>query len=280
MDGVPRQLSVESPKIIRHSGNLALPNLGMSESGASDLFKSIDAIVHNGAEVSHMKNYRSLRAANVLSTIDLARLAVSYGIPILYISTGGVARLSGANEQPEASLAAFYPPSDGSDGYVASKWASEVFLKMVQRRFEGLVWIHRPSSITGDNVSELYIAHSLLKFSRELGAVPDLTGSTGFFDFINIETVSKNISDCIVNGNQSNCGDLVYVHQSGERVIAVGDLQKYVEELEGRPLQVLPLKKWVATSIQKGLNEVLGSFMLASRGVIRAPLFQRDYQAE
>ncbi|KAJ5985395.1 hypothetical protein N7522_012591 [Penicillium canescens] len=280
MDGVPRQLSVESPKIIRHSGDLALPNLGMSESGASDLFKSIDVIVHNGAEVSHMKNYRSLRAANVLSTIDLARLAVGYGLPIHYISTGGVARLSGADVQPEASLAAFYPPSDGSDGYVASKWASEVFLEKVQRRFQGQVWIHRPSSITGDNVSELDIAHSLLKFSRELGAVPDLTGSTGFFDFINIETVSKKISDCIVNGNQSSGGDLVYVHQSGERVIAVGDLQKYVEELEGRPLQVLPLKEWVATSVQKGLNEVLGSFMLASRGVIRAPLLQRGYHAE
>ncbi|WEW55385.1 Nonribosomal peptide synthetase 14 [Emydomyces testavorans] len=276
----PRQLSVESPKIIRHSGDLALPRMGMSESEISDLFGSIDAIIHNGAEVSHMKNYRSLRAANFLSTKELARLAVNHGIPIHYISTGGVARLSGADEQPEASLAAFQPSTDGSDGYVASKWASEVFLEKVQRRFHGQVWIHRPSSITGDDVPDLDITHSLLEFSRELRAVPDLTGSTGFFDFINVETVSKNITTCVVESNEKNGGDLVYLHQSGERVIPVGELQKYVEELEGQPVQVLALKEWVDLAIRKGLDEVLGSFMLASKGVIRAPLLQRGHRVE
>ncbi|KAH2023248.1 Nonribosomal peptide synthetase 14 [Aspergillus fumigatus] len=276
---VRRQLSVESPKIIRYSGDLALPNMGMSESEFSDLFKSIDVIVHNGAEVSHMKNYRSLRAANFLSTVGLARAAVSRGIPIHYISTGGVARLSVADEQPEASLAAFHPPIDGSDGYVASKWASEVFLEKVQRRFQGQVWIHRPSSITGDDVPDNDIAHSLLKFSRELGAVPELTGS-GFFDFINVETVSNNIAASVVRSSEKSGGGLIYLHQSGEQVIPVGDLQKYVEELEGRPLQVLPLKEWVDLSIRKGLDEVLGSYMLASKGVIRAPLLQRGPHVE
>ncbi|KAF4239421.1 hypothetical protein CNMCM8980_003116 [Aspergillus fumigatiaffinis] len=278
-DGVARQLSLESPKIIRHSGDLTLPNMGMSESEFLDLFKSIDVIVHNGAEVSHMKNYRSLRAANFLSTIELARAAVSHGIPIHYISTGGVARLSGADEQPEASLAAFHPPTDGSDGYVASKWASEVFLEKVQQRFQGQVWIHRPSSITGDDVPDNDIAHSLLRFSRELGAVPDLTG-TGFFDFIHVETVSKNIAASVVKSKEKSGGDLVYLHQSGERVVPVGDLQKYVEEMEGRPLQVLPLKEWVDLAIRKGLDEVLGSYMLASKGVIRVPLLQRGHHVE
>jgi pseurotin A synthetase (hybrid polyketide synthase/nonribosomal peptide synthetase) len=278
-DGVARQLSLESPKIIRHSGDLTLPNMGMSESEFLDLFKSIDVVVHNGAEVSHMKNYRSLRAANFLSTIELARAAVSHGIPIHYISTGGVARLSGADEQPEASLAAFHPPTDGSDGYVASKWASEVFLEKVQRRFQVQVWIHRPSSITGDDVPDNDIAHSLLKFSRELGAVPDLIGS-GFFDFIHVETVSKNIAGSVVKSNEKSYGDLVYLHQSGEQLVPVGDLQKYVEEMEGRPLQVLPLKEWVDSSIRKGLDEVLGSYMLASKGVIRVPLLQRGHHVE
>ncbi|RYP14471.1 hypothetical protein DL765_006361 [Monosporascus sp. GIB2] len=279
-EGQPRQFSVESPKIIRHSGDLALPNLDMSESEASELFKSIDVIVHNGAEVSLMKNYRSLRATNFLSTVELARLAVSHGIPIHYISTGGVARLSGADEQPEASLAAFHPPIDGSDGYVASKWASEVFLEKFQRRFQGQVWIHRPSSITGDNVPDLDTVHSLLQFSRQIKAVPDLTGSAGFFDFINIETISKNIVGCIANNEESSGSGLVFLHQSGERLIPVGELQKYVEELEGQPIQVLPLEEWVAVSVQKGLDVVLGSFMLASKGVLRAPLLQRCHRVE
>ncbi|KAJ5976965.1 nonribosomal peptide synthetase 14 [Penicillium viridicatum] len=278
-DGLPRSLSVDSPKIICHTGDLALPNFGMSDVATSDLLKGIDVIIHNGAEVSHMKNYRSLRDVNLLSTMQLARAAVIHSIPIHYISTGGVTCLSGADKQPEVSLASFHPPTDGSDGYVASKWASEVFLEKVQKRFNGQVWIHRPSSITGDGVPELDIAHSLLKFSKELGAVPDLTGSTGFFDFVSLETVSMNIAAGVVNAGEVG-GNLVYLHHSGEQVIAIEDFQRYVEELEGRSLQVLPLKEWVEESIRKGLDEVLGSYMLASKGVIRAPLLQRDYRIE
>ncbi|KAL4745664.1 hypothetical protein BDW72DRAFT_198425 [Aspergillus terricola var. indicus] len=279
-DGVPRRLSVESPKVIRHSGDLALNRLGMSESEISNLFRRIDVIVHNGAEVSHMKNFRSLRAANFLSTIELARHAVSHEIPIHYISTGGVARLSGANEQPETSLAAFHPPIDGSDGYMASKWASEVFLEKVQRRFQGQIWIHRPSSISGDDVPDLDIAHSLLKFSAELGAVPDITGSTGFFDFISVETISKNVAARVVESSRKNDGGLVYLHQSGETIVPVGHLQEYVEGLENRPIKALPLNEWVKSATGKGLDQVLGSFMLASKGVIRAPLLQSEHQAQ
>ncbi|RDL31028.1 Nonribosomal peptide synthetase 14 [Venustampulla echinocandica] len=273
--GDSRPLSIESPKIIRHLGDLALPNLGMSQSEISDLLKGIDVIIHNGAEVSHMKHYRSLRATNFLSTVELARLAVSHNIPIHYISTGGIARLSGADEQPESSLAAFHPPVDGSDGYVASKWASEVILEKVQKRFEGKVWIHRPSSITGENVPALDVVHSLLKFSGEIKAVPDLTGSTGYFDFINLETVSKHIATSTVNSTNEESG-LTYIHQSGERIIPVDKLKEYVEELESQSLEVLPLEEWVAMAIKKDLDEVLGSLMLASKGVIRAPLLQKS----
>ncbi|KAI1778541.1 Nonribosomal peptide synthetase 14 [Hypoxylon cercidicola] len=272
--GRPRPLSIESPKIVRHAGDLTLPRLGLAE---TSIFDSVDMIIHNGAEVSLMKSYRSLRAANLASTAELARFAAARGIPIHYISTGGVARLSGVDEQPETSLAAFHPPVDGSDGYVASKWASEVLLEKVQRRVGGLnVWIHRPSSITGEGVPALDVVHNLLKYSREMRAVPELTGSTGFFDFIDVETVAGNVVRECVTSEGNGTGGLFFRHHSGERVVPVGKLGTYVEETEKRPVRVLTLEDWVDGAIQRGLNEVLGSFMLASKGMLRLPLLKRS----
>ncbi|KAI1737463.1 Nonribosomal peptide synthetase 14 [Xylaria scruposa] len=273
--GRPRPLCTESLKIVRHAGDLTLPFLGLAD---ASIFDSVDVIIHNGAEVSLMKSYRSLRKANLASTAELARVAAARGIPIHYVSTGGVARLSGAEEQSETSLAAFYPPVDGSDGYVASKWASEVLLEKVQRRVGGLgVWVHRPSSIIGEGVSTLDVVHNLLKYSREMGAVPDLTGSTGFFDFIDVETVARNIvEECIAT--QGN-GGLFFRHQSGERVVPIGELGAFVEKIEKRPVGVLLLQDWVAEAIVGGLDEVLGSFMLASKGVLRLPLLKRGQEA-
>ncbi|KAL8774158.1 MAG: hypothetical protein Q9209_001266 [Squamulea sp. 1 TL-2023] len=189
-DKKPRTLAIDSPKIVTHTGNLALPNLEIET-----LLHEIDIIIHNDAEVSHMKSYRSLRATNFLSTIQLARLAVrgATPIPFHYVSTGGVVWLSGAAVQPESSLAAFHPPIDGSDGYMASKWASEVLLEKVHQHTQAPVWIHRPSSITGQDVPALDIVHSVFRYSKLMNAVPDLAGSSGTFDFIDVDTVAREI---------------------------------------------------------------------------------------
>lgn len=276
----PRPLGVDSSKVVRHSGDLALPNLGMDQVQLDNVFNDIDVIIHNGAEVSHMKNYRSLRGTNFLSTVELARLAVRRKVPIHYISTGGVARLSGATVQSESSLAAFYPPTDGSDGYVASKWASEVFLEKVHRRFQGEIWIHRPSSITGDNVPALDIVHSVLRYSRLMKAVPDLKGSTGAFDFVHVDTVSGKIAGSAVMSadreKTRTSNALVYAHQSGEEIVPIDRLKEYLEGSAIGQFRVLAIQDWVTSAIAKGLNEVVGSFLLASKGVIRAPLLQKS----
>jgi nucleoside-diphosphate-sugar epimerase len=282
-NGETRRLAVDSPKIALHPGDLTLPNIGMSPDQASNLFNEIDVIIHNGAEVSHMKNYRSLRAANFLSTVELARHAVPRRIPIHYISTGGVARLSGAEVQTETSLAAFRPPVDGSDGYVASKWASEVFLEKVQDRFpEQRFWIHRPSSITGDGVPALDIVHSVLRFSKLMKAVPDLTGSTGAFDFVGVDTVSRDIARCAVASveKESGADGLMFVHQSGEEVVPVEQLKEYLEGSSGEQFRVLGLGDWVAEAREGGLDEVVASFLLASKGVIRVPLLRKSDRTE
>ncbi|KAL8909684.1 MAG: hypothetical protein Q9171_004929 [Xanthocarpia ochracea] len=287
----PRTLAIDSPKIVRHKGDLALPNLGMSQLQIETLLDDVDIIIHNGAEVSHMKSYRSLRATNFLSTVQLARLAVRgpTTIPFHYISTGGVARLSDAAVQPESSLAAYHPPADGSDGYVASKWASEVLLERIHQHTQAPVWIHRPSSITGDDVPALDIVHSVLRYSKMMKAVPDLAGSSGAFDFIHVDTVAREIvASCTVGheeeeettegeNREGGGGGLRYVHHSGEEIVPVDQLKGYLESSAGGSFKVLSMKEWVAGAMERGLDEVLGSFLLASKGVIRVPLLQKSH---
>ncbi|KAK1966752.1 putative hybrid NRPS/PKS enzyme [Colletotrichum sublineola] len=277
--GDTRPLGVQSSKIVRHAGDLTLTNLGMSQAEADEVFKDVDVIIHNGAEVSHMKNYRSLRAANVFSTMEIVRMASGRRTPIHYISTAGVTRLSGAAVQSESSLAPFQPPVDGSDGYIASKWASEVFLERVSKHLPWSIWIHRPSSITGGSVPALDIMHSLLEYSRCIKAVPDLAGSTGAFDFIHIDTVSKDIAMravSVINGDESNLENLVcYIHQSGDEVVPVDQFKDYLEGSDPGSYRVIPLREWVDAAMHHGLEEVVGSFLLATKGVIRAPLLQR-----
>jgi amino acid adenylation domain-containing protein/thioester reductase-like protein len=275
--GEPRQLNVQSPKIVRHAGDLTLPNLALSQAKFEDLSDRVDVIIQNGAEVSHMKNYRSLRAANVSSTIDLARMAARKRVPIHYISTGGVARLSGAPSQPEASLAAYKPTADGADGYVASKWASEVILEKVNHRFHVPVWIHRPSSVTGDNVPTLDIIHSLLKYSRSMKAVPDLTGSIGALDFVYLDSVSTAVATCAVSSAQKEESEsrVSYMHHCGEEIVPLDRLKEHLEGPATGSFTTLTIQDWVAGALAIGLDEIVGSLMLASKGVIRAPLLEK-----
>ncbi|KAK1990307.1 acetyl-CoA synthetase-like protein [Colletotrichum falcatum] len=277
--GEARPLGVHSSKIVLHAGDLTRTNLGMSQPEADDVFKDIDVIIHNGAEVSHMKSYRSLRAANVSSTMEIVSLATDRRTPIHYISTAGVTRLGGAVVQSESSLASFHPPIDGSDGYVASKWASEVFLERVSKRKSWPIWIHRPSSITGGNVPASDIMHNLLKYSKLIKAVPDLSGSTGAFDFVHIDTVSKDIATralSVIDGGRSNSENSVcYIHQSGDEVIPVDQLKDYLEGSDSGSYKVVSLQEWVDTAMHHGLEEVVGSFLLATKGVIRAPLLEK-----
>jgi thioester reductase-like protein len=275
--GEPRQLNVQSPKIVCYAGDLTVPNLSLTQAQFEELSDKVDVIIHNGAEVSHMKNYRSLRAANVSSTIELARMAGRKRVPFHYISTGGVARLSGASSQPEASLAAYKPTVDGSDGYVASKWTSEIILEKINRRFRVPVWIHRPSSVTGDNVPTLDIIHSLLEYSRMMKAVPDLTGSTGALDFIHLDTVATAVVDCaVLSAQKEESGSKVaYVHHCGEKIVPLDRFKDHLESPITGPLTTLTIQDWVAGALAIGLDEIVGSLMLASKGVIRAPLLEK-----
>ncbi|KAI1844908.1 hypothetical protein JX266_008924 [Neoarthrinium moseri] len=285
----PQRIETDSPKVTIHAGNLSKPLLGLpNEQMAAEIFGSAHAIVHNGAEVSHMKNYHSLRAPNVGSTRELLRLAIRYqdekfGLAAFhFVSTGGVATLTGQDSLREGPIpSSAFPPTDGSHGYVSSKWASERLLENVTQGVAGLrVVVHRPSNITGEGVPSQDIVHSVLRYSKLLHAVPDLGPDFGSFDLIGVQTAALNIVKDVVDVAVSNpsltSGErITYRHQSGETVVPAAKLKEYLGHSDQTPFKVLPNQEWVLAAKTAGLDELVASFLSASVEHMKMPLLEK-----
>ena len=269
---VPRAHAVESEKIVSHAGDLSLPLLGMSEEEARQVFDNSDAIIHNGADVSFMQTFQSLRKANVESTRELVKLAIHRQTPIHFVSTAGVAHLSGLDSLDEVSMATYPPPVDGSDGYVASKWASERYLEKVNEQLGLPVWIYRPSSIIGEGAPSMDVMHNTLKYSRAMKAVPDLTGWKGYFDFIAVDTVATEIVSEVLSHKQPVAGTAPeYIHESGEVVVPVHEIKTYLEQEEGGAFAVLEMRDWTEAARRLGLDELVAAFLDMVRDAGHAP---------
>ena len=140
--------------------------------------------------------------------------------------------LSGQEVYGEQSIHPHPPPVDGSDGYVASKWASERLLEKLVEKFGTSAWIHRPTSIAGDDTPATDIVQNTLKYSRLMKAVPDLRGWNGCFDFVGVDSVANGIVGNVLNHEQVGEKSKLphYVHHCGEDVVEAKDLKAFVEK--------------------------------------------------
>ncbi|WP_369031395.1 amino acid adenylation domain-containing protein [Streptomyces adonidis] len=155
--------------------DLARPQLGLTDGTFADLARTCTAILHNAATVSIMREYATLRAANIESTRELLRLAAVRSTPLHFVSTLSVAPPLGlAPEVPEA----FLPAHRGLRyGYQQSKWAAERLLEQAAER--GLpVTVHRLGRIVGPRttgyVNERDFLWSVLRAGVPAGLVPEL----------------------------------------------------------------------------------------------------------
>lgn len=252
-----------SGKVVVHMGDLSLPMLGLTEADMNGIFSNVDVIIHNGADVSFMKTYQSLRRPNVGSTKELIRLSAIHHTPFHFVSTAGVVHLSGQETYEERSVSPYPPPVQGWDGYVASKWASERLLEKVVEKFGTAAWIHRPTSITGDDVPATDIVQNTLKYSRLMKAVPDLRGWSGYFDFVGVDSVAKGIVGVVLNHELTaeKFEQPKYVHHCGEDVVEVKDMKAFVERQVGGEVRTLGWSDWIESARRLGLNELVATFM-------------------
>ncbi|KAJ5613799.1 hypothetical protein N7528_007453 [Penicillium herquei] len=283
-----RTHKIASPKIRSYQGDLHQAQFGLDDATARAIFSTAAAVIHNGAEVSHMKSYHSLRTPNVISTKELIRLSIEHGVGAIprfhYVSSAGVGHLVPAPSSsdpnaidafPPISLANYPPLRDGSDGYVAAKWASEMTLERAAAIIPSFgAIVHRPSNITGTGVGENDIVHSLLRFSVALKAVPQMSAATGAFDFISLEACARSIVRGVVDDNAVVAGTVRYEHRSGEMIVPVQELGGFLAAKGSSPreLEVLSWASWVDRALEIGLDPLVGEFLRELDGRMRMPL--------
>ncbi|MFI9249915.1 amino acid adenylation domain-containing protein [Streptomyces sp. NPDC053069] len=217
--------------------DLARPGLGLSPDTVGELAQTCDAIFHNAATVSIMREYGTLRAVNTESTRHLLRLAAARSIPFHYVSTLSVAPPAGlSTEVPEA----FLPAHAGLRyGYQQSKWASERLLQQAAER--GLpVTVHRLGRVVGPAgsgyVNTRDFLWSVLRAGIPAGILPEL-----FEDEIwtPVDHVAKSVLHLALTATGP-----VFNHAAVPR-LRLSDLYDWIEEY-GYPVRRLTLAQWRA----------------------------------
>jgi len=137
-------------RIIPILGDLSQPFLGLSAAKFQSLAIVIDLIYHNGAWVHHAMPYSTLKAANVLGTKEILRLACTDKIkPVHFISTISV--FSGVNNSGSQLISETAKIDDFGEpegGYVQTKWVADQLVSIARDR--GLpVTIYRPGGDIG-----------------------------------------------------------------------------------------------------------------------------------
>jgi fatty acid CoA ligase FadD9 len=187
--GVDLGDAVAEDRLVALPGDLSEERLGMDEALFADLAARLNLIVHPGAIVNWVMLYGQLRAANVVGTHWLLRLAVGGErlTPVSFVSTISTVP-SGKDEAEIHGEDALL-----SSPYALSKWVAERLVR--QAGANGLpVMIHRPSMITGH--SETGFSNATDFVNRYLVGVAQLgvyLDEDAPFDMTPVDFVSRSI---------------------------------------------------------------------------------------
>lgn len=248
-----------SQKVVIHLGDLRDSRLGLAEDSSRHIFSGLSAIIHNGADVSFLRGYRTVRAANVISTKTLVQLSIKYHQhdrppPCFhFVSTAGVSQL-GTSELYEESLPVPQPP-DNSNGYVASKWASEKYLENAHIESGIPVAIHRPSYILGPDAPQLDVMHNLLHFASKLRSVPIMPPVDRWLQFVGIDEVAGDIADDVLMSLRMGDRNVLYRNHCGDdkNWVRLDQLGPYLEKQHGGRFKEVAFQDWIDAAGRAGM---------------------------
>ncbi|KAK3689258.1 putative polyketide synthase [Podospora appendiculata] len=268
------ELPPPSPRIVYHEGDLASPLLGLSPAEATSIFEIADAVIHAGADTSHMKSYHALRVSNVGSTITLARLCLPRRVPLHFVSSAGLAILSGQEAFPPISLPenGRYPASDGSFGYACAKWTCERLLEQTHKRYRGewKVYIHRPSTIIREGSDAVGLKASLdwvnamMKYANLSKTVPAINRNRGALDLVYVQSVCEDIASKLVHeDDKMKAGMVGYAHQVGDVVLPLDRLREFGlrEDQGGKLFESVPMDEWIARAVTQGMHPAVAELV-------------------
>ncbi|KAL4910013.1 hypothetical protein BDW74DRAFT_186292 [Aspergillus multicolor] len=281
----PRELAHDYDKVTLHAGHLEDPLLGMSEVEFSSVAAESDLVIHSGANRSFWDHYDKLRGPNVLSTKTLVDLALLNKAPLHFISTGGVHLLKPGNGRHYASesVASFPPPTDGSNGYIASKWASEVYLENVAQRTGLSVHIHRLTpapepEIEADAKAEAPVPMELLEelsaLVEKLQALPAPSGWTGSFDLMPANALGADIVSAATS-QDSKSDAARFIHHPAQVKMTMDHVVKYIDMLQLPSVggfERLPPLQWAGKAKREGFSWHFSSTDFVSMGGVGVEL--------
>ena len=226
-----------SEKVNVHPGDLTQPLLGLSESHFTAMAQEVDTIIHSGANRAFWDQYHLLRAANVTSTKELALMASSRKIPIHFLSSGGVmdfiSKDADISNNSATSVRAYQPPTNGSAGYVASKWASEVYLENLQDQVGIPVHIHRVTPSTDDTASSIPtdVLEELGELAMQTKSLPvESNDWEGTFDLLPVQPLASKVVRSAVQQTTSTAAATSFMHYPGEVRLRMKDIMDEMKE--------------------------------------------------
>ena len=182
-------------RIIPVIGDLSQPLLGLGEAQFCDIASRIDVIYHNGAWVHHTLPYSTLKAANVLGTQEILRLASQTKLkPVHFISTTSVFGSSGnAGIKVVREGDSLDNSQVSANGYAQSKWVAEKLIDIARDR--GIpISVYRSGRISGHSQTGVFnlndFLYKLIVGCVQLGSAPAGGAS---FDLAPVDYVSKAI---------------------------------------------------------------------------------------
>ncbi|BAY62992.1 polyketide synthase thioester reductase subunit HglB [Calothrix brevissima NIES-22] len=227
-------------RIVPVVGDLALPLLGMGAEQFQILAANIDTIYHSGALLNYVYPYAPLKAANVLGTQEVLRLASQIKLkPVHYVSSVAVF------ESPAYAGKVVKEQDDFNHwegiflGYSQTKWVAEKLVKIARDR--GLpVTIHRPPLISGDSQTGICNTHDfinlMVKGCLQMGYFPDVEY---MMDMSPVDYVSKAI--VYLSMQPSSIGKAF--HLQHPQPAPLSTLIKWVQSF-GYPVKAIPYEQW------------------------------------
>jgi hybrid polyketide synthase/nonribosomal peptide synthetase ACE1 len=236
-----RTLDASSSKLVVHHGDLSAPLLGLDDDTFASLAEAVDLVIHCGANRSFWDAYPVLRGSNVTGTRSLIALASQKRAPIHFMSSGGVADITDV------------PPTDGSDGYIASKWASEQLLRNATEKLGIQTIIHRP--VQADNLQPPSdaLVNELNDVIQRIRAVPIEGSWNGTFTLMPADEMAEQVIASALSG--TDVADVTIqqhvatVQLRMEEVMKINDLAT-PGTLDG--FERLPAVKWLGRAKREG----------------------------
>jgi thioester reductase-like protein len=214
---------VDSDRLRVYAGDLGRPRLGLPRGVWADLADDCDAVLHIGALVNLLFDYRAHRAANVLGTLEVLRLCTTGRIKALHhISTLGaldrhaaeVVARGGAPVGELCDVPSALPPLGG---YSRSKWVAErLVLDAGRRGVPAAVYRLGEVMPAEDNglPNPRALTHLLLTAFHELGLRPDVPMRT---DYTPVDQVADRLVAALAEPPEPGAGRILHVFH-GESV--------------------------------------------------------------